>query len=253
MNKLTDRIANQNIINLAVQQYENQKKSKLPSIIVPLSSEGKVYAVDHPLRSGKIEMRYMTAYDEDILTNVSYIKNGVVFDKLLESIILTPVSVNEISAIDKFGLIINARILAYGAEYPVTVTDPITGTTLSRVIDLNTIQPKPFTLTPDDLGEFSYAIKSSNTKIHFRYPASEQDDLTISGYLKTIITQVEESRDAADIENFIKFEFLAKDAKEFRNYVTDNAPGLDLNIEFEGENGSTFISGFPIGPELFWF
>ena len=252
MNKLTDRVANQNIINLARQQYENQQKSKLPSIIVPLASDGKLYAADHTLRTGKVEMRYMTAYDEDILTNMSYIKNGVVFDKLLESIILTPIDINEIAAADKFGLIINARILAYGSDYPVTVTDPKTGNSIERTIDLNAIKIKPFSLEPNDLGEFEYKVLDDTT-VYFKFPTLDQDSTTISGYLKTIITQVNDSRKADDIENFIKYEFLAKDAKQFRNFVIDNTPGLDLNIEFEGEDGSTFTAGFPIGSDLFWF
>jgi hypothetical protein len=78
-----------NIIEIAKQRYESKQRSKLPSIIVSLASAGKIYPESSPLRAGQIEMRYMTAYDEDILTNTSYIKNGVVFDKLLESIIVT--------------------------------------------------------------------------------------------------------------------------------------------------------------------
>ena len=123
MSKMTDRLSNQDIVTLAKTQYENEKRSKLPSVIVPLSSKGLIYPENHVLRAGSVEMRYMTAYDEDILTNVSYRQNGVVFDKLLESIILTPVDIKDISTVDRFGLIINARIIAYGSEYPVTVTN----------------------------------------------------------------------------------------------------------------------------------
>ena len=84
MSKVTDRLENQGIINLARQQFESEKRSKLPSVIVSLASAGKIYPKNHVLRDGIIEMRYMTAYDEDVLTNASYIREGVVFDKLLE-------------------------------------------------------------------------------------------------------------------------------------------------------------------------
>ena len=90
----------------------------------------------------------MTAYDEDILTNASYIQNGVVFDKLLESVILTPISVDEISIVDKLGLIINARILAYGSEYAVAITDPKTKNEITRIIDLRALKSKPFDSKP---------------------------------------------------------------------------------------------------------
>ncbi len=252
MSKVTDRIDNQNIINLARQQFETQKRSKLPSVIVPLASAGKIYPIHHALRCGTVEMRYMTAYDEDILTNSTYIKNGVVFDRLLESIIMSDVAVSDIAEADRFGLIINARILAYGPEYAVTVSDPKTKNMLNRVIDLRKLTFRPFTLQPDDSGEFEYEI-NSDTTIRFKYPNKDIESETVSEYLKNIITQVKDSRDPETINEFIRYEFFAADAKRFRKFVTENMPGLNLTVEFEGEDGSTFSAGFPIGPELFWF
>ena len=90
MSKVTDRLDNKQIVELAKQQYENQKQtSKFPANIITLPSNGNVYAETSALRSGKVEMRHMTAYDEDILSNSSYIKEGVIFDKLLEALIIT--------------------------------------------------------------------------------------------------------------------------------------------------------------------
>ena len=88
MTKMTDRLSDSNIIELAKRSYENKEKSKLPSSIVNLASKGLVYPKSHPFRKGYTEMRYMTAYDEDILTNTSYIRENIVIDKLLESLIL---------------------------------------------------------------------------------------------------------------------------------------------------------------------
>lgn len=252
MSKVTDRLDNQQIIDLAKKQYETQQRSKLPSVIVQLPSGGNVYPKNHPLRSGTIEMRYLTAYDEDILTNSSYIKNGVLFKKLLESIILTPVEVDEISSVDQFALIINARILAYGPDYAVTVIDPSTKNPLQRVVNLAKLKAKPFSLVCDDAGEFEYKVNSEYV-LKFKFPYDEIEYETVSSYLKAIITQVNDSRNPSDIETFIRYHFMSIDAKPFRKYVADNTPGLDFNVEFEGENGSTFTATFPIGPELFWF
>jgi hypothetical protein len=146
MTQLTNRLNNQNIVELAKKQYESQQRSKLPTIIVDLPSKGKVYPEDHPLRSGQIEMRYMTAYDEDILTNASYIQNGVVFDKLLESVVMTPVKISDIKIVDKDALIINSRILAYGNDYPVIVMDPKSNKPLERVVNLALLKNKSFDL-----------------------------------------------------------------------------------------------------------
>jgi hypothetical protein len=71
--------------------------------------------------------------------------------------------------------------------------------------------------------------------------------------LATIIKQVNETRATSDIENFIRYELLAKDSREFRSYYLENVPGIDLTFEFEGENGGTFKSGFQLGSDLFWF
>lgn len=252
MSKVTDRITNVDLVNLTKQRYESKQRSKLPTIIVDLSSKGLIYPESSPLRSGQVEMRYMTAFDEDILTNISYIKNGIMFDKLLQSIIVSDVDVSDIASIDKDGLIINARILAYGKDYPVTVTDPKTNTELQRVVDLSALKSKAFTLTPDENGEFDYELESGRI-IKFTYNIKLDNSTTVSELLLKIITQVDDSRSATDIENFIRYEFLSIDAKKFRTYYASNGPGVDYNIEFEGEAGGTFTAGFQLGTDLFWF
>jgi hypothetical protein len=249
---LTDRIDNSNLINLARQQFENKQRSKLPSVIVNLSSDGKIYPKSHVLSSGTIEMRYMTAYDEDILTNSSYIREGVVFDKLLESIILTPIDIQDIAEVDKDGLLVHARILAYGADYPVIVTEPNTTTSIERVIDLTKLKNKPFNLIPDENGEFEYVV-NDNVTLKFSYITKVTADTKISTLLKQLIQEVNGDRSASRIDDFIKYEFLANESRLFRNFVSSNIPGLDTTYEFEGENGDTFKAKFQLGTDLFWF
>lgn len=250
MTHMTNRVSNQNIVELAKKQYESQQRNKLPTVIVNLPSYGKIYSAEHPLRSGQIEMRYMTAYDEDILTNSSYIRDGVVFDKLLESIITTSVKIADIVTVDKDALIINARILAYGAEYPVQVTDP-KKKILDRSVNLSKLQNKPFDLESDDNGEFDYEY--GDVKLKFTYINKNISDLKISEFLLETIHEINGNRDRNAIQDFIRYEFLANDAKQFRDYISSNLPGLDMSYEFEGEDGSTFRSTFPIGSDLFWF
>jgi len=86
MAKVTDRYDDKNLINLAKEKYVEKKKSSIPTELVQLPSQGKIYPKGHVLRSGVIEIRHMTAYDEDILTNLSYIREAIVLDKLIESI-----------------------------------------------------------------------------------------------------------------------------------------------------------------------
>jgi len=257
MSKVTDRLDNKQIIDLARKQYEQrQKTNKYPGHIVKLPSAGKVYPETSPLREGVVELRLMTAYDEDIITNSSYINTGIVFDKLLEALIITPgVDVNDLINSDKESLIISARILGYGPEYPSLVTN--NGQTEKHTIDLSKIQFKPFDLDSDENGEFDYQT-ADGTILKFRYLTAEQSkklsDITmISDFLKYCITSVNGNRDANEIDNFLSYSFRAKESKEFRKYVIDNTPGIDYNIEIEGEDGSTFIAGFRIESDLFWF
>ena len=251
MSKMTDRISTSVAAQQAREHYESEQRSKLPSIIVPLVSEGKIYPKDHPLHEGKIEMRYMTAYDEDILTNSSYIKEGVMLDRLLESICLTKFNISDLATFDRDGLLIYARILSYGAEYPVVVTDPETKNELERVVDLQKIQAKPFNLKSDENGEFEY--KTNDNTIKFTYAVTDITELSPSQFLKAVITQVNDSRSVDTIDYFIRYQFMAKEAKTFRTFYIENAPALDMTVEFEGENGGTFRSGFQIGTDFFWF
>lgn len=253
MSTHTDRIANQNMIELAKKQYELDKRKSMPAEIFQLVSKGMVYSKDHPLRCGTIEMRYMTAYDEDILTNPSYLREGVVLDKLLEALIITPFDYSTIAKIDKNGLIIAARILSYGKDYPVVVKDPKTGNDLNRIVDLNLLKNSDFNLNSDDRGEFEYKLEDG-TNLKFKFLINgEEENLTISQFLEHTITQINDSRKKEDIQDFIRYKFFAKDAKVFRKYINEQTPSVIMDYTFEGEDGSTFIAGFPIGADLFWF
>jgi len=250
MAKLTDRYENQNLINLAKDKYEQQQKSTIPSEIVTLTSQGKVYPKNSPLSTGKIEMRYMTAYDEDILTNNSYISEGVVLDKLIDSLIVTDVNYDDIAQVDKDGLVLNARILSYGSEYPVTVIDPKTKKQIKQTVDLSKIQSKTIDIESNDQGEFTYETES--LQIKFKFLTNNKSNETISEYLSNIITEVNGKRKQSEIDNFIRYEFLVKDSKDFQKFILNNTPSLILEYEFQGEDGSAFTAGFPVGPDFFW-
>jgi len=249
MAKHTDRYSNENLINLATDKYEKTKRSTLPTEIIELTSQGKIYPKSSPLSSGKVEMRYMTAFDEDILTNQTYLNEGIVFDKLLESLIVSDVNIDEVADADKDKLIIYARIVSYGKDYDVVVINPNTKKETKTTIDLSKIKSLPFDLDSDDNGEFTYQINDDVIK----YSYTKVNTESVSKFLLSVIQQVNDSREKEDIENFVKYHFLAKDSKKFRNYYNETSPKLDYNYEFEGEDGGTFKAMFQIGANLFWF
>ena len=91
---------------------------QFPTEEVSLPSKGLLYPKDSPLSSGKVDIKYMTAKEEDILTSPNLIKQGTVVDKLLESVIVTEgVSIDDLLVGDKNAIMIAARILGYGKDY----------------------------------------------------------------------------------------------------------------------------------------
>ena len=94
-----------------------EKKFKFPTEIVELPSKGLLYPKDNPLSSGKVEMKYMTAKEEDILTNQNYIRQGIVLDKLMQSLIVSKCNYDDLVVGDKNAIMVASRILGYGKDY----------------------------------------------------------------------------------------------------------------------------------------
>ena len=114
-----------------------KQQQQFPAEEVTLPSKGLLYPEDSPLRKGIIEMKYMTAREEDILTNPNFIQNGTVIDKLLESLIVTNIDYNSLLTGDKDAILIAARVLGYGNEYSFEYRgEDIT-------VDLNEVKDKP--------------------------------------------------------------------------------------------------------------
>ena len=166
--------------------------------------------------------------------------------------IIPDINLDDVAQVDKDGLILNARILSYGAEYPVVVTDPKSGNKLEQTIDLSKIKTKTIDILSDENGEFDYNISKHNIKFKFPTNSQSQTVSTISEYLEQTIVEVNKSRDINNIKHFIRYEFLAKDSKEFQKYIIDNTPMVLLEYEFVGEDGGAFTAGFQVGTDFFW-
>jgi len=92
-------------------------ENNIPTEIIDLPSKGLIYPSENPLSSGKIEMCYMTAKHEDILSNQSYIQKGIVLDKLLQALIVSKINYSDLITGDKNAIMVAARILGYGKDY----------------------------------------------------------------------------------------------------------------------------------------
>ena len=249
---------------------ENQPQ--FPAEEVSLPSKGLLYPEDSPLRSGKIEMKYMTAREEDILTNANYIKNGIAIDKLLQSLIITPnVNYEDLLVGDKNAIMVAARILGYGAEYEVKRTHPETGMESEGVINLTKIKDKLLkkSLVIDGRNEFNFTLPMAKTNITFKFLTHNDDskiDKEIEGLqkinrvvsegtirLKHIILSIDKDYDQKTIRNFIDNTLLARDARALRKYINEIQPGIDMKTEVEFKDGYVEEDvNLPIGLNFFW-
>ena len=240
----------------AIADYTTKKTSLVPTEIVDLPSEGKFYPQNHPLRSGKIEMRYMTAYDEDILTNASYIRNGIAIDKLLEALIITPeVDYGEILNCDKDALVVAARILSYGKNYDAIVTTP-NQKPLKVVIDLSKISLINSLIGSDADGTCTF--KDNVREIKFRFLTINQQNSVRNSekplfqFLIESIVSINGESNKEKITEYLQYNMLVSDSKALRMYIVNNLPTLDLESEFEDEDGGIFKSVFQVGPNFFY-
>ena len=235
---------------------------KLPTETVDLPSKGLLYPSDNPLSSGQIEMKYMTAKEEDILTNQSYIQNGTVIDKLLQSLIISKINYSDLLIGDKNSLLIASRILGYGKDYTFTHNGR------QETIDLTTLEDKVLdeSLYTKGVNEFSFDLPHTGYNITFKL-LTHGDEIKIQNELKGLkkinrnsspeattrlkymLLSIDGNEEKKDIRDFIDNYLLARDARALREHITQIQPDVDLTFFPDGGGEPT---NMPIGLNFFW-
>ncbi len=246
---------------------EEKQEFKYPTEMVDLPSEGKLYPKESPLSEGKVEIKYMTAKEEDILTSQNLIKKGLVVDKLLDSLIVSKgVSCNDLLIGDKNAVMIAARILAYGGEYNVEIQHPETGEKIPHSFDLTECQFKPIAEDVDySNNEFELELPVTKTKITYKL-LTGKDELAISNELKSLkkigqqaevttrlkhlITSVNGNTEKGIIAGFVQ-NMLSKESLILREEINRINPDIDLKQEVDIE-GETVSLDIPMTVEFFW-
>ena len=270
--QLTDAEIKAKIIAKAQQKNTNQEK-KFPTEIVPLPSRGLCYPVGHPLTSGKVEIRYMTAKEEDILTNNNLLKAGRALDVLYESLLVgngegEPVNIDEMLTGDKSALMLATRLLGYGNEYTAVLTD-LEGEKFEHIIDLNELKVKEIDYSLfKNSRELKYKLPMSNIDVVFKLRTSKEDAVlartisqnqkagkmsAITTTLKHTIVEVDGNRDEKFIHTFIDTQMLAKDSLSLRAYMATNSPDYDLTVFVDRpDKGIQTNMAIPIDVNFFW-
>ena len=239
-----------------------EERFKMPTEWVDLPSKGLLYPEDSELATGKVEIKYMTAKEEDILTNQSYIRNGTVLDKLLKSVIVSKINFDDLLIGDKNAIMIAARILGYGSEYSFEYDGE------PQTVDLSQLENKPLKegLFDNRVNEFSFHLPKSGYDITFKL-LTHKDEQNInreleglkkihkdnspelSTRLKYLITSVDGSREKQDIREFVDKALLAQDSRALREYIKEIQPDVDLTFFPDGSSDRVNIT---IGVNFFW-
>jgi hypothetical protein len=244
---------------------------KIPTETVTLPSKGLIYPETSLLSKGEIEMRYMSARDEDIITNINFIKQGTAIDKLLKSLIVSPIDIDELVTGDKNAIIFAARILGYGKDYPIRFRNESTGKEEDYTVDLTTLKEKNLdeSLFEKGKNEFKFTLPRTGNVVTFKLLTGKDEkaiDAEISGLLKLdpngsfesttrlkhMITSINGKADQASIRDFVDNLLLAPDSRALKKYYNEVSPDIDTVITIEKDGYVQEGVAFSIGINFFW-
>ena len=242
-----------------------EEKGQFPTEVIDLPSKGYFYPKDNPLSSGQVEIKYMTAREEDILTSINLIQKGLAIDKLLESLVVNKdINIKDILIGDKNAIMIAARVLGYGKNYIIDLD----GETVT--IDLTALKDKEIDLSKYDKGknEFSFTLPNSKRNITFKILTWGDDDLIerelealekvgaeikseMTTRLKRRITSIDGNSEQSEINKFVDNEFLSVDSLAFRQHAEEVTPDVDMTYYYttDGEEKEIVV---PMTTAFFW-
>lgn len=247
----------------------------IPTDVVPLPSEGKVYPAGHPFSGAKsVEIRSMTAREEDILTSRALLKSHKAISMLLKSCMIDKtVDVDKLLIGDRNAILIGIRITGYGPEYNTAISCPNCGEEVKRTVDLREMPIKRF---PDDaqplrvgVNEFEFTLPKLKKKVIFKLMTGEDekelmayaDSTRKQGIVEELITTRHKlmiqslggETDKGKLAQIIR-NMPAADSRAFRKYVDNLTPGVELTMPFQcGACGNEAKEvEVPLGTEFFW-
>tara|TARA_Y100000992_G_scaffold220528_1_gene152829 strand:- start:53 stop:907 length:855 start_codon:yes stop_codon:yes gene_type:complete len=277
-NKIFSQVANDN--NPASQNVRDVAKDdfewEVPVELVPIPSEGKVYGSESGLFGiTGLEIKAMTAREEDILTSRALIKKGTVVNELVKACVINKnIDVNNLLVGDRDSLMVSVRITGYGTQYNATVTCPDCGTLhKDHGFDLANLEIKRLELNPisEGINEFEYKLPVSKKTVTFKF-LTIKDDMrltrererkqelfgadyiagTVTETLGAHIVSVDGIRDRSKIAMFIN-KMPALDSAKLRGHIKKNRPGLDMSSIFQCTNCNAINRiDLPIGIHFFW-
>jgi hypothetical protein len=271
--------------NTPIEEKEPQTQGlsfSVPTEFVDLPSKGLYYASDHPLHAAEtVEIRHMTAKEEDILASQSLIRKGIVLDRMLQSILVDKeVKVKDLLVGDKNALTVAARITGYGSGYTTRVNCPSCGTPQEFDFDLDNHKTVGAAFNRDELNEnidevefteqntFILTLPKSEHRVELKMLTGEDEtklqkfqnqkdkksdaSSTLTDTLKSIIISVAGHKDRQSVNNFVDI-MPALDSRYLRTIYQKLVPNIDLTQEFScGSCGHSQDLEVPVTTDFFW-
>jgi hypothetical protein len=245
----------------------------IPQEIVPLPSNGKVYPPDSSLHGvDAVEIKAMTAKEEDILTSRALLKKGTVISELIKSCLVDK-SFNTLDLLsgDRNALMVAIRITGYGPEYNVEMECPECAVKSPHAFNLGALPIKRLEIEPVIPGTnvFEYKLPYSGKVVRFKFMTGrdEEEMATLAEKQKKLalgtesnvttsllysIISIDGVEDRAKISNFIK-NMPARDSLALREYVKDNEPGIIMKQDTAcNACGHTEEVSMPLGVTFLW-
>ena len=246
-------------------------ENKFPTEIITLPSKGYFYPENSPLSKGEVEMKYMTAREEDIITSPNLLKQGIAIDKLLEALIVDKkVDISELLIGDKNAIIVGARILAYGKMYDFVTFNDV-GEEVEATVDLTTLKDKEidFDKLPPNVNEFPFVLPNSKREVTVRFLTHRDEKeiereatalkkvsstvvKTMTSRMKRIIASVDGNSEKAYVNEFVDKELLSVDALELRKYLNSINPDINLTTVATFPDGDEQEVAVEITAQFFW-
>lgn len=249
----------------------SDKKFTVPTEIIDLPSKGLIYSKENVLSSGSVEMKYMTAREEDILTNTNLLRKGIAIEKVLQSLVKTPIDFGSMTLGDRNGLLIAARILGYGKDYSFSYKNPNTNEDETITIDLQNLKYKEVDWEKyENKNEFQFTLPYTKNVVTFKVLTVDDDKKIdeeikslkkvanieaglLSTRLKYQILSVNGDYSTKTVRDFIEQgHLLARDSVELRKEMSKVTPDVDMKISFNTKDGQDIDIDMPMTAEFFF-
>lgn len=267
-------------LNLASPEVMRQNVMKdefgweVPIESIPLPTRGVIYHPDSTLFNREVlQIKSMTAREEDILASPAFHKEGTSLTHLIQSCLIDKsINSEEMITGDRMALMVGIRVTGYGPEYNASASCQSCGYKNDFIVDLSKLGIKRLKINPLKPGEnkFEFLLPVTKKKVVFKY-ATERDNRernvtlknmqkalgnsisnSITSFLENSIVAVDGVTDRSKIKHFV-LNMPAFDSKSLRSFIIDNEPGMDMTCSFDCVSCShRNESILPMTTEFFW-